>query len=260
VLQAAHAFAGCAIPSYRRRGLRISGRIDRRLSLPLVSAIPIHAKTPTLVSNALVHAGSSRRAENVKEDVLSMAVDVRLVEEIEALTRTDFRASVNAERRATLAIGALVLAWGQLDSALGWMISELRKRHEALGLGGRRDEHPFNQSDQLSLLRKFIKECSDGHLRDFDRLRERISRSTVIRDDLVHGALGLGNSLGTPDGVEIVCVPSQKSRKTENGFIGARHEIVLHQINEIFLAADHLRDDRCALEELVSCALEDIPP
>jgi len=38
---------------------------------------------------------------------IAMTVEASLVERIEALSRSEFRASVNATRRATLAIGAL---------------------------------------------------------------------------------------------------------------------------------------------------------
>jgi hypothetical protein len=57
-----------------------------------------------------------------------MTVEVSLVERIEALSRFEFRASVNAERRATLAVGALVLHWGQFDSSLGSMIGFNEKK------------------------------------------------------------------------------------------------------------------------------------
>ena len=64
-----------------------------------------------------------------------MAVDRKLVEQIDALTRSEFRASVNATRRATLAIGVLVLHWGQFDSDVGSMIRLLGEQHKMLGFG-----------------------------------------------------------------------------------------------------------------------------
>jgi hypothetical protein len=176
-----------------------------------------------------------------------------LVDEIEALTRSEFRASVNAERRATLAIGALILHWGQFDSSLGWLMKEMRARHIKIGLGGFPDEHPGDQMGQLSLLRKFIGACSDNpsDLREFDRLRERISRATSIRDDLVHGALAIGNTTGTDEGLYMFCMPARKPKKTSRGFVEARHEMVSHPLSEIFQAVDDLWDDLHALEVLV---------
>jgi hypothetical protein len=81
-----------------------------------------------------------------------MTVEVRLVERIED-------ASVNAERRTTLAVGALLLHWGQFDSSLGAMIELMRKKHGSLGLGGLPEEHPGDHGGRLKLLRKFIKAC-----------------------------------------------------------------------------------------------------
>jgi hypothetical protein len=123
---------------------------------------------------------------------IAMNMDMKLlVEQIEGLTRSDFRASVNPTRRATLAVGAIILHWGSLIEWMG-------ERHKCLGLGGLPNEHPSDQAGRLTLLRRFIKACSAdaSHLRDFDRLRQQISRATAIRDDLVHGALGLGNPTG----------------------------------------------------------------
>ena len=188
-----------------------------------------------------------------------MNIDMKLlVEQIEGLTRSDFRASVNPTRRATLAIGALILHWGQLDSSVGSLIEWMRERHKSLGLGGLPDEHPSDQAGRLTLLRKFINACSAdaNHLRDFDRLRPKISRATVIRDNLVHGALGLGNPTGTDQGVSIVCAPYRKPRKSKDGILPARLELVLYPVSEIFQAGDDLWDDRYSLERLVREVLQ----
>jgi hypothetical protein len=205
-----------------------------------------------------------------------MTVEVSLVERIEALSRFEFRASVNAERRATLAIGALLLHWGQFDSSLGSMIQWMREKHEALGLGGLPEEHPGDHGGRLKLLRKFIKACSGdpAHLAEFDKLRERISRNTRIRNDLAHGAISLGNEVsfergpdgilrlhptgrmdGTDAGVCVVCTPYRKPRKKDGMTVPSRLEIVGHLVSEIFEAADELYDDRGSLENLVRVTL-----
>jgi hypothetical protein len=113
-----------------------------------------------------------------------------LIEQIEALSRSEFRASVNVERRATLAIGALLLHWGQFENSLRSMIESIRKEH-----GGPSEEHPSSHGGRLKFLRKFIKACSSNpaHLVEFDELWVRVSRNTRIRNDLAHGAMSLGN-------------------------------------------------------------------
>src|SRR5258708_11627205 len=115
-----------------------------------------------------------------------MAVDRKLVEQIDTLTRSDFRASINATRRATLAIGALVLHWGQFDSMILAHVQWLREKHKMLGFGGFPDAHPSDQAGQLNLLRKLIQASSadPGHLSEFDRIRQVIVRTTSIRNDL----------------------------------------------------------------------------
>ena len=132
-----------------------------------------------------------------------MTVEATIVKQIAALSRSEFRASVNAERRATLAIGALVLHWGQFDSSLGSMIQSMREKHKALGLGGLPNEHPSGIDGRLKLLRKFIKGCSGNpaHLAEFDKLRGRLSRNKNIRNDLVHGAISLANEVSFKRGV-----------------------------------------------------------
>jgi hypothetical protein len=202
-----------------------------------------------------------------------VTVEMSLVEQIEALSRSEFRASVNVERRATLAIGALVLHWGQFENSLGLMIESMRKEHEALGLGGLPEEHPSDHGGRLRLLRKFIKACSSNsaHLAEFDTLRERVSRNTRIRNDLAHGAMSLGNIVsfkrgpdrilrlrhplseraeGTEAGACLVCF--RRLRK-KDGMMGPdRFQIVAHLLSEIFEAADELYNDRGSLENLVS--------
>ena len=207
-----------------------------------------------------------------------MTVEVSLVERIEALSRSEFRASVNAERRATLAVGALLLHWGQFDSSLGSMIELMRKKHESLGLGGLPEEHPGDHGGRLKLLRKFIKAGSgnSAHLAEFDKLRERVSRNTRIRNDLAHGAMSLGNVVsfergpdgilrlrhplperaeGTDAGVCLVCCPFRKPRKKDGTTVPSRAECVAHLLSEIFEAADELYDDRGSLENLVRIIL-----
>jgi hypothetical protein len=196
-----------------------------------------------------------------------MTVEASLLEQIEALSRSEFRASVNVERRATLAIGALILHWGQFETSLGSMIDSMRKEHEALGLGGFPEEHPSDHGGRLKLLRKFIKGCSSNsaHLSEFDKLRARVSRNTRIRNDLAHGAMCLGNVVsfkrgpdgtlrlrlplperaeGTDAGVCLVCF--RRARK-KDGF-----QIVAHLLSELFEAADELYNDHESLDNLVS--------
>ena len=177
----------------------------------------------------------------------------RLASEIEMLSRADFRAIVNAERRATLAIGALILSWGQFDSSLGFLIQEMRERHQTLGLGGYPEEHPNDQAGQLSLLRRFVRDCipDETALRTFDCLRPRISAATAIRNDLVHGALSLDNPTRPDEGLSVFCMPCRKAKKTASGVIPARHEMVSHPVNAIFQAADQLREDLRELELLI---------
>jgi hypothetical protein len=188
-----------------------------------------------------------------------MTAEASLIEQIEALSRSEFRASVNATRRATLAIGALILHWGQFDSSLGSMIEWMREKHEAFGLGGLPEEHPRDHRGQLRLLRKLINGCSDDHvyLAEFDKLRERISRCTGIRDDLVHGAIGLGNKTGTDAGVYVFCAPYRKPRKKEGVILPGHLQLVTHPLSEIFEAADELYEDCRLLEKLVRAILAD---
>jgi len=191
-----------------------------------------------------------------------MVPDTTLVAQIEALTRSEFRAAVNEERRATLAIGALVFSWGQFDSRMGWMIKELKGLHERLGSSALSGEHPNNQAGQLRLLRTFIQASATttAPLREFDRLRSRISAATAARDDVVHGALGLGSSTGTVEGIYLLCVPSRKAKRTNEGIVPARHDFVFHLLSHIFQAADHLREDLGALESLVDSATGTFAP
>lgn len=211
-----------------------------------------------------------------------MAVEATIVERIEALSRSEFRASVNAERRATLAIGALVFHWGQFDSSLGSMTRWMREKHEALGLGGLPKEHPSGIDGRLKLLRKFIKECSGdpAHLAGFDKLRTRVSRNKHIRDDLVHGTMSLANEVsfkrgpdgflkldlqgrmdGTDAGICVFCAPYRNPRKNDGNTVPERLDLVAHLLSEIFEAADELYDDRASLENLVriTLGLEPIP-
>ena len=201
-----------------------------------------------------------------------MTVEATIVERIETLSRSEFRASVNAERRATLAIGALVLHWGQFDSSLGTIIHWLREKHKALGLGGLSEEHPSGLDSRLKLLRKFIKACSGdpAHLVEFDKLRGRLSRVTNIRHDLVHGAISLANEVsfqrgpdgvlrpypkgrmdGTDAGICVVCAPYRNPRKKDGMTVPGGLDPVAHLLTEIFEAADELYDDRGSLENLV---------
>jgi hypothetical protein len=131
--------------------------------------------------------------------------------------RAEFRAIVNPERRATLAIGALILSWGQFDSSFGFLIKEMRKRHQTLGLSGYPEKHPNGQAGQFDLLRKVLLECIPDKtaLHKFDSLRSLISAATVIRNDLVHGALSLHNPTHSDEGLSIFCLPSRKAKKTQ---------------------------------------------
>ena len=206
-----------------------------------------------------------------------MTVEATIVERIEALSHSEFRASVNAERRATLAIGALVLHWGQFDSSLGSMIQWMREKHKALGLGGLPDEHPSDMDGRLKLLRKFIKACSGdpAHLAEFDKLRGRLSRIKNIRNDLVHGAISLANEVsfkrgpdgilrprpigqrmdGTDAGICVFCAPYRNPRKKDGMTMPGCLDFVAHLLSEIFEAADELYDDRGSLENLVRVIL-----
>jgi hypothetical protein len=207
---------------------------------------------------------------------IRMTVEASLVERIEALSRSEFRASVNAERRATLAIGALLLHWGQFDRSLGSMIQCMRERHEALGLGGLPEEHPSGFKDRLKLLRKLIITSGGdpAHLAEFDELRGSVCRNMQIRDDLVHGAISLANEVsfergpdgflrlrrplgperrdGTVAGIYVFCAPYRKPRKKKDRMTQpSRLDFIAHMISEIFEAADELYDDRGSLENLV---------
>jgi hypothetical protein len=208
-----------------------------------------------------------------------MTVEATIVKQIAALSRSEFRASVNAERRATLAIGALVLHWGQFDSKLGSMIQWIREKHEALGLGGLPEEHPSGVDDRLKLLRKFIKACSGdaAHLAEFDKLRGRLSRNRNIRNHLVHGATSLANEVsferrpdgslrlpstlgpartdGTDAGICVVCAPYRNPRKKDGMTVPGGHDLVAHLLSEVFEAADELYDDSGSLENLVRVIL-----
>lgn len=185
-----------------------------------------------------------------------MVVDASLVERIEALTRSEFRATVNPTRRATLAIGALVLHWGQFDSSVGSMIQWMKGKPKALGLLGVSHQYPRGHRGQLKLLRKLFEACSDDHTRltELDTLLERISRYTQIRDDLVHGAIGLDNRAGNNSGLGIICAPYRNPRKKDDP---ARLDIVTHALTEIFEAADRLNDDCRSLENLICLMLAD---
>jgi hypothetical protein len=155
------------------------------------------------------------------------------------------------------------------------MIGSLRKKHESLGLGGLPD-HPGDHGGRLKLLRKFIKACggNPAHLAEFDKLRARVSRNTRIRDDLVHGAISLGNEVsfergpdgilrprplgrrdGTDAGVCLICYPFRKPRKKDGMIVPSHPEFLAHLLSEIFEAADELYDDRQSLENLVDIIL-----
>jgi hypothetical protein len=166
------------------------------------------------------------------------------------------------------------------------MIQRMREKHEALGLGGLSEEHPSDHGGRLKLLRKFIKACNGdpAHLTEFDKLRERLSRSTRIRNDLVHGAISLGNEVsfergpdgilrprialgpgrrdGTDAGVCLVCRRYPKPRKQDGMIVPSRPQIVAHLLSEIFEAADELYGDRGSLEHLVHIilGLSPLPP
>jgi hypothetical protein len=185
-----------------------------------------------------------------------------LVDQIEALPRSEFRAVVNAERRVTLAIGVLMLHWGQFESRMGWLIDEMRERHVHLGFGGLPAEHPSDHAGQFALLRKFICACDSeaNRLREFDRLRGRLWAAKAIRDDIAHGALALGNSTGTDDGLFLLCMQRRKGKISGTGFVPPRHEMVRHFIVGIFSAADQVWDDQHALEHLVNAAGRGTPP
>jgi hypothetical protein len=174
-----------------RQNMRSNSTKCVRRIIPLQHWYPVRLRaSPADPPRYCVLAAALQRVEN-----RSMTVEVSLVERIEALSRSEFRAAVNAERRVTLAIGALVLHWGQFDSSPGSMIQWMREKHEALGLGGLSEEHPSDHGGRLKLLRKFIKACNGdpAHLAELDKLRERVSRNTRIHNDLVHWAMSLGN-------------------------------------------------------------------
>jgi hypothetical protein len=113
-----------------RQNMRSNSTKCVRRIIPLQHWYPVRSRaSPADPPRYCVLAAALQRVEN-----RSMTVEVSLVERIEALSRSEFRAAVNAERRATLAIGALVLHWGQFDSSPGSMIQWMREKHEALGL------------------------------------------------------------------------------------------------------------------------------
>jgi len=159
------------------------------------------------------------------------------------------------------------------------MIQSMREKNLALGLGGLAEEHPSDHGGRLKLLRRFIKACSGNpaHLAEFDKLRARVSRNTRIRDNLVHGAISLGNEVsfergpdgilrlriplgpgrrdGTDAGVCLVCYPFRKPRKKEGMIVPSHPEFLAHLLSEIFEAADELYDDHRSLENLVDIIL-----
>ncbi len=145
-----------------------------------------------------------------------MTVDKELSAQIESLSRSEFRATVNAERRATLAIGVLILHWGQFESSLGWMIKESRERNRNLGLSEFDGDHPNDIAGKMGLLRRLIRPLTsnDEQLREFDRISQTIGAASKVRDDLAHGAMGPGNSTGTADGVYVLCMPPRRAKKT----------------------------------------------
>ena len=127
-----------------------------------------------------------------------------------------------------------------------------------MGFDGFPDAHPSDQAGQLNLLRKLIKACSadPGHLSEFDRIRQAIARITSIRNDLVHGALGLGNNTGTDEGLYVFCAPHRKARRSDSGILPAYHELQSYLVREIFEAADDIWSSRESLDKLVRVVLD----
>jgi hypothetical protein len=153
---------------------------------------------------------------------------------------------------ACLAIGALILHWGQFDSELGFWIKELRAQRNSLLLPETQDELANDLSGRLTALRRLFKQCGadDTQMRKFDACRTKILAIALVRDDIAHGATGLGNSTGTDEGIYLLCVPSRKNQKTLGDIKIGHHVMVSHHLKDIFAAADLIREVRSELDLL----------
>src|SRR5687768_13284672 len=106
-----------------------------------------------------------------------------LAEQIEALPRAEFRRIVNPDRRATLAIGALILHWGQLDSQLGNFLHQLRV---AIGIRNVsvHSKHPMTQ--RVDAIRGMLEQLNADpqSIADYDKARLAILAATTVRNDV----------------------------------------------------------------------------
>ena len=167
--------------------------------------------------------------------------DDEIVARIEALSRAEFRAAVNAERRSTLAIGAFVLAWGQFDSTLGSML-------QLLGV----ERYPVGPDDQLAELRRQFEQRDPTRLSDLDRIIAGVRAAAPVRNDLAHGVLGLSSPDGSADKLQLFCAPYRRPKGRAQR---PAPQMAFHLISEIFRLADQLYEDRKEMEKLTRAVL-----
>lgn len=199
-----------------------------------VKAIPAEARLPIKKLQSLLQA-------QIRDAFCKM----KAAEQPERIERDIFRRSLSGQRRATLAIGAIMLNWAQWDSDITQQIFVLRDciSREGRQIGGR--EVSSLHSTRLSQLRRLIVACSPENsedVRTFDDLVRGATEITILRGKIAHGLSGLANPSGTDNDLRLaIFLPVNDQSK---GGLQPTGTFDLPLIWDIFDAADKIWDAR----------------
>jgi hypothetical protein len=170
----------------------------------------------------------------------------------EKLKREAFRLTLNADQKATMAIGNIMLHWASWDGDITQHIFHLKDIAEHRGIDTSSFKTQSLHKDRLSTLRRLVRILTNDksqELRQLDTIYGIVAPLTNLRGSIAHGLMGLGNPEGTAEDLRLV-VFSPGSDKIERVLLPSGH-LDTPKVSEVFEAADQIWEQRDKLRLLV---------
>jgi hypothetical protein len=167
-------------------------------------------------------------------------------------TRKEFRRSLTAEQRATMAIGVVMLNWAYWDGDITQHIFSLKEVAERRKIDVSAYKVLSLHKERLKTLRRLILALTtDGsdELRKYDAIFGKVAPLTVLRGAIAHGLMGLGNPSATPEDLRLVVLSS--SVDPVERVLLESGPLDMPSVAEVFEAADVIWDEREKLRRLV---------
>jgi len=172
------------------------------------------------------------------------------MEEIAREERDAFRKTLSPERRATMAIGAIVLNWAYVDSDLTAHIFHLTGVAGELGHDVSEVKVMSQRERRISTLRRLII-LLGGERSEVSRSLIRLCKAalTELRSSIAHGLQGLESPTGEQDDLRLVVFSNRTGE--EKHVLEPSGVLDMPRVNDVFAAADKLWDNRMELFNLV---------